>query len=161
MKVIFLDIDGVLNSEDLARKRIANFRGWNDTTNQKFYDFIDENAVKLISDLCEQYNVKLVISSSWRLSTLEKTIDDFSSDYMLLLHPLVPFIIGITPRVESQIRGEEIAIYLQHNSDITDYCIIDDDSDMLKEQTSNFVQTSFWHGLTNEHIPKIKSILKL
>lgn len=160
MKVIFLDIDGVLNSEDLARKRIADFRGWNDTTNTKFYDFIDENAVKLISDLCEQYNIKLVISSSWRLSTLEKTIDDFSSDYMLLLHPLVPFIIGITPRVESQIRGEEIAIYLQQNSNITDYCIIDD-SDMLKEQTSNFVQTSFWHGLTNEHIPKIKSILKL
>ena len=51
---------------------------------------------------------------------------------MLLLHPLVPFIIGITPRVESQIRGEEIAIYLQHNSDITDYCIIYDDSDMLE-----------------------------
>ena len=44
MKVIFLDIDGVLNSEDLARKRIADFHGWNDTTNQKFYDFIDENA---------------------------------------------------------------------------------------------------------------------
>ena len=65
MKVIFLDIDGVLNSEDLARKRIADFHGWNDTTNQKFYDFIDENAVKLISDLCEQYNIiKLVISSS-------------------------------------------------------------------------------------------------
>ena len=69
-----------LNSEYLARKRIADFRGWNDTTNQKFYDFIDENAVKLISDLCEQYNIiKLVISSSWRLSTLEKTINDFSS----------------------------------------------------------------------------------
>ena len=80
---------------------------------------------------------------------------------MLLLHPLVPFIIDITPRVESQIRGEEIAIYLQHNSDITDYCIIDDDSDILKEQTSNFVQTSFWHGLTNEHILRRKSILKL
>ena len=81
MKVIFLDIDGVLNSEDLARRRITDFQGWNDTTNTKFYDFIDENAVKLISDLCEQYNIKLVISSSWRLSTLEKTIDDFSSDF--------------------------------------------------------------------------------
>ena len=39
--------------------------------------------------------------------------------------------------------------------------IIDDDSDILEEQTLNFVQTSFWYGLTNEHIPKIKSILKL
>lgn len=48
MKVIFLDIDGVLNSEDLARRRIKDFHGWNDTTNTKFYDFIDENAVKLI-----------------------------------------------------------------------------------------------------------------
>lgn len=161
MKVIFLDIDGVLNSEDLARRRIEHFHEWNDRTNEKFYDFIDENAVKLISDLCEQYDIKLVISSSWRSWTLEKTIADFSSDYMLLLHPLIPFIIGVTPRTESRIRGEEIAIYLQNNSDITDYCIIDDDDDMLQEQTLNFVQTSFWHGLTSEHLPKIKSILKL
>ena len=35
--------------------------------------FIDKKAVYRIKELCEKYNVRLVISSSWRMFTLEAT----------------------------------------------------------------------------------------
>lgn len=169
MKVIFLDIDGVLNSEDLARRRIEHDKLWNDQKNE-VYDFIDENAVKIVTDICQKYDIKLVISSSWRSWTLEDTINDFSQPRYKILHPLIKYIIGVTPRIyieyedgssEHVERGIEIKDWLEKHNDIETYCIIDDDCDMLQEQTLNFVQTNFWHGLTSEHLPKIKSILKL
>lgn len=167
MKVIFLDIDGVLNSEDLANRRIKEKRN-------QFEDgkdtFIDEIAVKLLTDFCEQYNVKLVISSSWRHWDLNGTLQDFSRPKYEILHPIIPYIVGITPRIyienndgsyDSVDRGIEIKKYLDAHDDIEEYCILDDDNDMLPEQMNSFVQTTFWHGLTEIHIPLIKKILKV
>jgi hypothetical protein len=39
------------------------------------------------------------------------------------------------------------------------YCIVDDDSDMLPEQLPYFVQTDNQHGLLDEHVDRIVKIL--
>ena len=44
---------------------------------------------------------------------------------------------------------------------ISEYCIVDDDSDMLDTQMSNFVQTNTWKGITENDYIKIKQILKI
>ena len=41
------------------------------------------------------------------------------------------------------------------------YCILDDDSDMLENQMSNFINTYDNYGLTTEDINKIKQIFKI
>lgn len=64
MKVIFLDIDGVLNSEDLCIRRRHEDNSFDDKKKPYIYDFVDENAVNIIVKLCKQYNVGIVISSS-------------------------------------------------------------------------------------------------
>jgi hypothetical protein len=159
MKVIFLDIDGVLNSETFAIWCYHN----NSFIQEGGSNFINPKVVKLITDLCEEHDVKLVISSSWRLYDLESTIDDFKRYRDLV--PLIPYIVGVTPRVLDdrvwQKRGEEIEDYLNKHTEVENYCIIDDDSDMLEEQLSHFLRTNYHEGLTKNHIVLIKNILNL
>jgi hypothetical protein len=61
-------------------------------------------------------------------------------------------IIGITPDLwrnvvgedfhEKMQRGHEIQVILNHNPEIENYVILDDDDDMLPSQRGNFVRTS-------------------
>lgn len=159
IRVIFLDIDGVLNSEDLAHKRIKQkIKEYENGV----YNFIDDDMVKMLADLCEKYKIFIIISSSWRKNTSAETKEFFKRDDMKKLHPLVPYIWGSTPKLGFEIdRGFEIEKYLMDNPDIKEYVILDDDNDMLECQEEHFIQTSWLHGLTEEHIPQIKKILKI
>ena len=62
MKVIFLDIDGVLNSQMLIEKN----------ENEK----IDINAVKLLKSLVDQSGALVVMSSGWKLWFDENMVTD-------------------------------------------------------------------------------------
>lgn len=167
MKVIFLDIDGVLNSDnymhELIDKNVLEYE--NDV-----YQFIDENSVKIIVDLCKTYDVKLVITSSWRHFTLDSTLQYFKTERNKKIHSLIPYIIGITPRlyIENKFggyefldRGQEIQKYLNDHGNIKEYVIIDDDTDMLNEQLEHCVFVDNKHGLTKSHIPEIFNKLKI
>lgn len=121
MKILFLDIDGVLNSEQYAK--------WCYTEEGKQYIkdggdfFVDKNAVKLIEQLCENYNVRLVISSSWREISLEST--KYAFDKYKDLKCLTKYIVGITPKYhdENSIRGNEIHDFLIYsgNTNLRNY----------------------------------------
>jgi len=132
MKVIFLDIDGVLNSRSSAKA----LGGYPHKLSQmsKF----DKVALGLIRKLVKQTGAKVVISSTWR-STF--TTEEFSKAFK------VP-VIGKTVNSAHGHRGEEIAEYLSANPEVTDYVIIDDDIDMLEEQFKNFVRTNYLVGFT-------------
>ena len=161
LNVIFLDIDGVLNSSEFAE------RHFKETGNGLFmYDFIDPDTLDMFVDFLTKHDdIKLVISSSWRWSDCDKTISDFSE---LKVSPLCQFIIGCTPRLDG-IRGEEIKRFLEDDSlkrcwkcknsrKIDNFCIIDDDSDILGEQMSHFVHTTNEKGLQEEHLKQIERI---
>ena len=55
MKVIFLDIDGVLNSRAYDRKR-----NWNEQSD------IDETRLTLVKEIVDATEAKIVLSSTWR-----------------------------------------------------------------------------------------------
>ena len=57
-KIIFLDFDGVITT--YASK-------WE----------IDNEKCLLVKKICDETGAKIVISSSWRYSTVEKTIDQY------------------------------------------------------------------------------------
>ena len=167
MKVIFLDIDGVLNSTDYMHELIDN--NVHEYEND-IYQFIDENAVNIIVNLCKEYNLKLVITSSWRHFNLESTLEYFKEIENKKIWSLIPYIIGVTPRawIEKEDghldfldRGYEIEKYLNENKEIDEYVILDDDTDMLESQKEHFIHIDGKHGLNDCYINEIKKILNI
>lgn len=165
MKLLFLDIDGVLNSEEYAIWCTENDEGKEYIKNGGDI-FIDKKAVFRIKELCEKYNVRLVISSSWRTFTVEATKHEF--ERYKDLKCLNKYIVGITPNyinLDDIPRGKEIddflTIVLDKSAQTYNYCIIDDDKDMLDKQMKNFVHIDNYTGITDNDIEKIKQILNI
>ena len=83
MKLIFLDIDGVLNNEQWyssGKAQIAYLlTGENDI---KAYNFDPDNW-KWIEKLIQDTGAKIVLSSSWRSFSLEKTIFSFAKSLII------------------------------------------------------------------------------
>ena len=152
MKVIFLDIDGVLNSEESAKKGIH----------------IDSNMVLRLKAIMEATGAKIVISSTWRIRTSIKTLEELFWATGLGHHSRK--IIDVTPQPRRNdmyagtdrgvIRGDEIAQWLKENPEVEKYIIIDDDSDFHDDQKEHFIQTTWKHGLLEEHVQEAIELLK-
>ena len=99
--------------------------------------------------LINRTGAEIILSSTWRLSP--KHIEVLEKYTGLKVK-------GKTPRLHT-IRGEEIKQYLDEHKDITNYVILDDDSDMLDEQKRNFVKVDAKKGLTMSEIIQCEKIL--
>lgn len=159
MKIIFLDIDGVLNCERAYKEGHCNYVSWEweDGTKDHHQSFAPWSK-EYLNELIELTGAKIVISSTWRssgINFMRKVWD---------LEGMKGEIIGVTPNFRGDIdgytipRGCEIEYYLKHDlgfyhinwdrdvqkeymekSGIENYIIIDDDSDMLYGQRNHFV----------------------
>ena len=162
MKVIFLDIDGVLNYEEFYTRHTQG------KERRSTYPLseICRRAVANVNRIVDATGAKIVISSTWRHSGI-----DYCRN-VLVESGLTGEIIDITPelgRAGSWVeRGNEILKWLQDNklykydSYMTidhDYAIIDDDSDMLYQQRHNFFECSPKTGLTVELADKVIEFL--
>ena len=94
MKIIFLDIDGVISTE-------------------KSHYVLDKDACDLLGKIIDATDAKIVISSSWRRNTVEDTKEELTT-----VRHLVPFpfpyadrIIGVTIRAYAYvIQGVHLGI---------------------------------------------------
>lgn len=150
MKVLFLDIDGVLNSTKF----------YNERPKMKEYDGLsfpcdnfDYRAISLLNDILDKTQAKLVISSDWRFD------EDLES--CLKYHGLKYDIYGKTPYDKHYRRGYEIQKYLLSvGNEVDNFCIIDDiDNWFLPYQMKYVVKTIFSDGLTKELADKAIKIL--
>jgi hypothetical protein len=144
MKILFLDIDGVLNSS-----RSCEAYGDYPHSYSK-YELFDDVAVNLIRKICTEHNVSVVLSSTWR----------YDKKWTRLTETLKLPIIDITPRKLSSQRGEEIQMWLNDHQEVSKYAIIDDDGDMLPQQWLNFVQTNRINGMSYQNFQQLNEILK-
>lgn len=143
MKILFLDIDGVLNSGEYiqsVRYKRRKDLGFPDCD-------LDPVAIQHVNRICRKTGAKIVISSTWR------EFDDCIP--ALRRNGLKAPIVGKTPtlkKVECK-RGEEIQTWMYHNKfNIWNdqYIILDDDEDILVWQRYNFIQTDSRKGLTEK-----------
>lgn len=156
MKLIFLDIDGVLNNENWYASGEAN-KVYDETKDIKAFNFDPDNW-KWVEKLIQETGAKIVLSSSWRSYSLEKTIEDFKDTGF---NPIVKHLIGVTPYSFERHRGKEIQFYLDNCFEkVESYVIFDDDLDMLDSQQENFVHTDFFNGITEDNFNKALQILK-
>lgn len=132
VKIIFLNIDGVLNYVSSKQVEIVNG-----------YPLFDDEPKALINQLIEVTGAKLVVYSNWRLDDRIEGLEITWTD-----NKMAGSIIGVIPQLVrignySLPQGCKIDYWL-HNASfeaepLESYCIIDDDSDMLISQFNNFV----------------------
>lgn len=161
MRVIFLDFDGVLNSEEFMRRQWADRQMGKVTFMHRHSCEISPEMARRVLAICEQADAKIVISSTWRL------LHSLQEIKAMLIEIGVPAlaerIIDRTPnpRRGRSMRGDEIAMWLRGAPEVTGYVIIDDDSDMLNSQRPRFVQTDWTTGIMDHHIPMAVNALAL
>lgn len=135
-RLIFLDIDGVLNSAPFLVDRDGL-----DHDQQ-----IDPRAVERLNTLVRRSDAKVVISSSWRCHLPLDRIQD-----ILCGHGFQGEIIGATPR-RTPNRAAEIQAWLDAAEDKPEALVILDDLPEMNHLAPYFVQTSFEEGLLDQHV---------
>lgn len=149
MKVIFLDVDGVLNDQNLIFEKFKT----------KEIEISKDKLLLLKKIITSNDDIKVVLSSSWRIGLLKKdgkivANTTYHKEFLELLKEYSIQIYDITPSMMN--RPEEIKYYLDNN-DIESYVILDDED--LNDE--NQVKTDFFNGgLTEEHVPLAIDILK-
>lgn len=143
MKVLFLDVDGVLNSTE----------GWcrdNPHTSTYMTPECVDQLKELLNKRCK--DVAVVVSSTWRKYF---DIKAFRAMFDILGLP-GDRIIGYTPEAEhlSSERGHEIQAWLDGHPEVERFVILDDDADMV-HLMPHLVQTDPMYGLTEERINEI------
>jgi hypothetical protein len=134
MKVIFLDIDGVLNSDATPNPR-------------KFPYIVDNNLLARFKELVRRADAKVVLSSTWRVDPV---------GLLAARHYEVPFD-DICPDIPAAPRCEEMQAWLRQNPKVTRYVVLDDDDDCLDELP--LFQPSSKTGLTDEIADGIEEFL--
>ncbi len=149
MNIIFLDVDGILNSQqEMVSQNVVG------TMN---YEGLNQVSLGLLRTLCELTEAKIVISSTWRSDGHEAIAGAFEAKgwHGILMRTII---IGVTPHLNTN-RGGEIDEWLMSHPEVTNYVIVDDDADMLDSQMDNFVHVDNIMGFTLYDMVKAMDIL--
>lgn len=134
MKVLFLDIDGVVNS-----RHTTNF--------QQLYP-LDQYMAFLVGKIQLDTGCEVVLSSSWR----------HHPEGVAAVEKGVVKILDITPhRGFKGFRGDEVNGWLAEHPEVTKHAILDDDSDFHKDQP--LFKTTFQEGLSEEIAKRVTDYL--
>lgn len=151
MKLLFLDVDGVLNS---IRSAIA-YDGYPYPGREALDDRFDDVAVFLIKQVCIKTNSLIVLSSTWRYG-----VEPLAFGQRLKLPIIDKTPRGVfAPEVKTK-RGLEIEAYLKKAKEVEKFAIVDDDSDMLDAQLPFFIKVDNRNGLSYENYLALLKLLE-
>ena len=134
MKIIFLDIDGVLNCGKTPNPR-------------KFPYIVDKKLLARLKKLLDRTGAKVVLSSSWRCDPV---------GLFAAKHCGVPFIDACPDKPKSSRRNEMLA-WLSAHPKVTRYAVIDDEDDELDDLP--LFQPSSKTGLTMDIVKAAEKYL--
>lgn len=156
MKIVFLDIFGVLN----CKKSIKEFLKKTNNISESIQYLPDEFLLRL-KKLIELTGAKIVVSANLR------TDSPYNQQWVSFINSLKKYnldlsVIGITPNINhpDAEKGDEIRKWLNDNKNINidKFVIIDDDDDM-NEFGDYLVQTSFETGFAEDIFESALQIL--
>ncbi|MDO5527100.1 MAG: HAD domain-containing protein [Prevotella sp.] len=166
-KIIFLDFDGVLNTEYYQNLLRYKGKAWQDEHGA----FFDPEAVAQLKRIIDVTRADIVIESSWKFLGLE------AMQEMWQVRSMPGRVIDITPSSISDswlltanlddiasamehCKGTEIASWLADNAaKDTRYVIIDDEYVILDSQQPNFIMTNPYDGITEDVADRAISVL--
>ena len=169
-KIIFLDLDGVLNTANyydrLQHEHLP--------TEDIFGTLFDPKAVEQLSHIIDSTNAQIVISSSWRYSgivnmramwkarQLPGEIYDITSlhvadDYIQSQMENNPNDFDLYDAMILA-REMEIALWLEEHPEVTNYVILDD-LDSFRQHEAHLVKINPKTGITNDDAEQVITIL--
>ena len=115
MRIIFCDVDGVLNHKGCIDRAPGGFTG------------VVEEHIRNLKRIVDETDAKIVLSSDWRLI---KDDPEYGENYDYLVKRLQS-VAGLvisdhTVDISWSSRGDEIRKYLEDHPEITGYVILDD-----------------------------------
>lgn len=149
MKILFLDIDGVLNSREYDRHR-----NWNEQTD------IDETRLPLVKEIIDKTGAKIVLISTWRShwNRDESLCDEdgmyinrLFSKYGLTIYDKTPDL-GLLSK-----RKDEVKAWLaEHTGEVERFVILDDYRFGWDGLSDFYIHTNpnYGLGLEEEHVEK-------
>lgn len=165
-KIIFLDFDGVLNTEYYQGLLQYQGKPWQD----EYGAFFDPKSVKQLKKIIDATDADIVVESSWKYLGLDAMKELWD------VRNLPGRVIDITPSSVSDenlininldylytsilhCKGIEIASWLTEQTEDIRYVIIDDEYVILESQFPHFILTNPYEGITEEQAERTISIL--
>ena len=108
VRIIFLDIDGVLNCKKTPNPRELPY-------------VVDSRLLRIFQRMVARARAKVVLISDWR----HDPAGLFSARYWGIRY------IDVVPYLPKRSRGEQILLWLRKHPKVTRYVVIDDDDDQL------------------------------
>lgn len=184
VNVLFLDIDGVLNSPKWMV--LLHYEGEVKRRSTRGQEF-DPTNVRMLNHIVNEFDVHVVVSSTWRNLTDIKTIlqvggvhahffdaqnltrdpedkewrpePGFDHESYQDYHQRMGTITTTKLTGIGGHRGRQIEDWFSKFGHFVDkWAILDDDSDMLPEQMPNFVKTDSENGMTLENFRQLRRI---
>lgn len=160
IKVILLDVDGVLNCE-WCKVKIDGFH------------FVMDEKLKLLKQLAERTKAEIVLSSTWRFGWDYMNADIPENDvfrqreirHFLALREFGLEFLDYTPVINESMnhRGEEIDRWLREwkGNPVESFVILDDlNGKYLRPHANRLVRTSIRNGLEQKHVELAVKILE-
>ena len=161
-RILFLDIDGVLNS---------NFGNGNHQKEISDGTLIDEDKIKILAQLVKKTKAKIILHSGWRFwfdSELKPLrIESKRLIEMLTKEDLV--IDGLTPDLTteeirknkkfSMVKADEILLWLKLHDDVVSWVVLDDLDLHNSIIEQHQVKPNQITGLTIDDVKKAEEIL--
>lgn len=160
MKIIFLDIDGVMKSVSSTVRQGGD----------RYGKMLHPEHVEALNFILEHTDARIVLSSTYREFMNVKEICQMFKDCGIPYK----YVISKTPALGNGFgdveRGDEIAHWLRHAPDdafhyhgvemnIESFVVLDDDNDMSAINPINFVRTNKNYGLTHYEALEVIEIL--
>lgn len=146
IKVIFLDVDGVLNSDKTSRRTAGG------------YTFVGSRQMKNLRRIIEETGAKVVLSSDWRY---DRDDPKWNGDFLELKEELLRYgisLYGFTPELRSAHRGAEIDAWLKDHDEVENFVILDDRLD-IEPNKDHWVRTVMSRGLGIEETEEAIRVL--
>ncbi len=135
-KIVFLDVDGVLNNETWAIEM------YDQGTRVYRDNILFEPSLEQLRRIIKTTGALIVVSSSWRQNpTAYDHLKEWLKKYDMEVYDKTPYVGGD--------RGDDITAWFHRNPGEWNYAILDDENDM-GEHKEHLVQTSFDTGLTEK-----------
>lgn len=171
MKVVFLDVDGVLNTSKTYERVHRLFNN----TGKKVLD-VDDFRLEYLKKIIDETDSKIVLSSSWRRFFIKennkivprnekgKQFYDMLNKYNIEIYDILSF--------DSDINRERLIIDWLSKNEVDSFIIIDDEPSLFNILLDNLIRTSKaknnqmltnmddCFGLCEYHIEIAKEMLK-